>query len=75
VLQNGNYGSESDAPRLTTRRSSPRPRRNADFDVIRDCDYRNVLLHAPIVRSGPGSDLSGIPDNQLRVVARLRVRF
>jgi len=43
--------------------------------VIRDCDYRNVLLHAPIVRSGPGSDVSGIPDNQLRVVARLRVRF
>jgi hypothetical protein len=31
--------------------------------------YRNVLLHAPIIRSGPGSDLSGIPDNQLRVVA------
>jgi hypothetical protein len=31
--------------------------------------YRNVLLHAPIVRSGPGSDLSGIPDSQLRVVA------
>ena len=31
--------------------------------------YRNVLLHVPIVRSGPGSDLSGIPDSQLRVVA------
>jgi len=31
--------------------------------------YRNVLLHAPIVRSGPGSDLSGVPANQLRDVA------
>jgi hypothetical protein len=31
--------------------------------------YRNVLLHAPIIRSGPGSDLSGIPGNQLRDVA------
>jgi len=46
-----------------------------DFDLIRDYEYPNVLLHAPIVRSGPGSDLSGIPDNQLRVVARLGVRF
>jgi hypothetical protein len=31
--------------------------------------YRRVLLHAPIVRSGPGSDLSGVPANQLRDVA------
>ena len=31
--------------------------------------YRNVLLHARIVRSGPGSGLSGVPANQLRDVA------